>query len=82
MSTKIATMFHQPPQHSFKYNTRENLNYIYERVSLLESENRDHDAYSECEEFAEGLNELFMEITHSAKSVFAISVREKYLLLP
>jgi len=74
-------MFHPPPRYSFNYNTRENLNYIYERISLLESENRDHDACSMCEEFAEGLDELFMEITHSAKSVFAISVREKYLLL-
>ena len=75
-------LFQQPPQHSFNYNTRENLNYIYERISLLESENRDHDACTVCEEFAEVLDELLMEITHSAKSVFAISVREKYLLLP
>ena len=51
--------YHQKLRFSFDFRSRENLDYLYQRINLLDDEAREEDAQSLADEFYEVIDELW-----------------------
>ena len=50
---------HQKLRYSFDFHSKENLDYLYQRINLLDEEARKGDAQSLADEFHEVIDELW-----------------------
>ena len=57
--TSPAMSYHQRLRFSFDFRSRENLDYLYQRINLLDDEAREEDAQSLTDEFYEVIDELW-----------------------
>ena len=58
-ATFPAMAHHQKLRYSFDFHSKENLDYLYQRINLLDEEARKGDAQSLVDEFHEVIDELW-----------------------